>query len=272
MADKNITSEKDDLSLKLILEAAIISSFGKLFNEIVRDYRTIYTATSQVLDAGVYRDDVTKILKRTYHDAGKTSGKEIRDNVEILYTSDNQEQVEGNIEGNLSLFSDKEADSSALVIEETTNRQLRNLTLGAIIASALLGIFPSSEEIAKAVSSQFIFLSKTRRQIIAINESLNAVEGSRLIEANTLLDGNVSIKVKKESKPLMGSLFRDWITRLDKKVRFTHALAHGQRVFGTKTPFVVGGSLLMYPGDASLGASAKEIIGCRCYASTGIIT
>jgi len=49
----------------------------------------------------------------------------------------------------------------------------------------------------------------------------------------------------------------------DKRVRTTH-----KEVGGTSKPigepFYVGGSLLLYPRDFSLGASAEQTAGCRC--------
>ena len=55
-----------------------------------------------------------------------------------------------------------------------------------------------------------------------------------------------------------------WCSMGDKRVRSTHARANGQ--FRKKgEPFNIGGSKLLYPGDNSLGASAKEVVCCRCY-------
>jgi len=55
-----------------------------------------------------------------------------------------------------------------------------------------------------------------------------------------------------------------WKSALDKRTRDSHFGMHNQLVkFGDpfQTP---GGSLLMHPGDSSLGAPAKEIVNCRC--------
>lgn len=54
-----------------------------------------------------------------------------------------------------------------------------------------------------------------------------------------------------------------WVSYRDKKVRATHKEADGQ-IVPLNQPFVVGDSLLMFPHDTSLGASASEIINCRC--------
>ena len=56
---------------------------------------------------------------------------------------------------------------------------------------------------------------------------------------------------------------KQWESMKDSRVRDTHADADGQ-VRPITDPFLVGESLLMYPGDWSLGADANEIINCRC--------
>lgn len=56
---------------------------------------------------------------------------------------------------------------------------------------------------------------------------------------------------------------KQWLTMGDEKVRQTHREAAGQ-IRALDEPFLVGDSLLMFPQDSSLGASAEEIINCRC--------
>ncbi len=60
-----------------------------------------------------------------------------------------------------------------------------------------------------------------------------------------------------------GRTGKEWVSMKDSKVRETHDIADGQTRKITE-PFVVGDSLLMFPGDWSLGADAKEIMNCRC--------
>lgn len=54
-----------------------------------------------------------------------------------------------------------------------------------------------------------------------------------------------------------------WRSFKDSKTRETHRAADGQ-IRGLFEPFNVGDSLLMFPLDRSLGASAKETVNCRC--------
>lgn len=54
-----------------------------------------------------------------------------------------------------------------------------------------------------------------------------------------------------------------WLATMDNRTRETHALADGQEI-GIDDSFIVGGEKLKFPGDVSEGATADEIINCRC--------
>lgn len=56
---------------------------------------------------------------------------------------------------------------------------------------------------------------------------------------------------------------KKWRSFRDGKVRRTHKEADGQ-IRKLYEPFSVGDSLLMFPHDTSLGASASETVNCRC--------
>lgn len=58
---------------------------------------------------------------------------------------------------------------------------------------------------------------------------------------------------------------KTWIATRDRRTRRTHREAGRTQIdIPYSEPFSVGGSLLMFPGDPTLGAAAKEIIQCRC--------
>lgn len=60
---------------------------------------------------------------------------------------------------------------------------------------------------------------------------------------------------------------RRWVCTKDARTRLAHGMADGQIVVGTKTPFNVGGELLMFPGDKAHG-SGWNIYNCRCTTRT----
>ena len=61
---------------------------------------------------------------------------------------------------------------------------------------------------------------------------------------------------------------RRWVGTKDARTRLAHGLADGQIVEGTEKPFKVGGELLMFPGDTSMGAHGWNIYNCRCTTRT----
>ncbi len=64
----------------------------------------------------------------------------------------------------------------------------------------------------------------------------------------------------------LGKTEKIWEAIGDDKTRESHLEADGQ-VVGVEEPFQLEGGLLMWPGDAALGADLSEIINCRCSAS-----
>jgi hypothetical protein len=270
MPEQIITSEKEDMALKLSLEAGLIPPLGRLFKQISQDYKTVYSATGQILNAAIYQPELIGILRPAYRKAAKKSGREIRSKFEIVTST--EDRVGGLVDVSLLNFSEKESLERSNIITATSNRWLNDFTLQEIIGKILAGSYPNNQEVANVVSNRFTQRSKGRSKNIAVTETLNAVDGARLIEANVLLQADAWIKAKSqvkakidEAKRLIEVLFRRWKTREDEFVRPTHVIANGQTVQGTMEPFRVGNSLLMYPGDTSLGALIEEISGCRCF-------
>jgi uncharacterized protein with gpF-like domain len=58
-------------------------------------------------------------------------------------------------------------------------------------------------------------------------------------------------------------MMKEWVAGLDDRTRDDHAAASGQQV-KFEEPFIVGGDLMMHPGDSSMGASSTNIVNCRC--------
>ena len=77
-------------------------------------------------------------------------------------------------------------------------------------------------------------------------------------EANSILNYRQYSKALKS-----GKIKKTWIDVGDKRERKTH-LEVGGTTLPIDEPFSVGDSLLQFPKDTSLGASADEIVNCRC--------
>ena len=62
---------------------------------------------------------------------------------------------------------------------------------------------------------------------------------------------------------ILGKTQKTWITMLDNRVRLSHEFVENETL-PIDEPFIVGTSQMMFPKDTSLGASAEEIVNCRC--------
>lgn len=98
---------------------------------------------------------------------------------------------------------------------------------------------------------------KFRADLIAKNETLTALRAGRHEGYRQLLESGTVTEDQME---------RTWDATGDKRTREDHMAMEGQMVTGFSAPFVApDGSRLMFPGDTSLGASAKQTIRCRCF-------
>ena len=106
-----------------------------------------------------------------------------------------------------------------------------------------------SEKIVEATGDTAYSTSEDRATVIGENESHTVWNYEEYLEAFN-----------------DGKEYKTWHTMRDLRVRGTHRRAEGQTV-PMGDPFRVGDSLMMYPRDYSLGASAEEIVNCRCWAT-----
>jgi hypothetical protein len=136
-------------------------------------------------------------------------------------------------------------------------RERRDKRLDGIVKRAIAAGKPVSQaDIDKIAGRYADRLLALRGEMIARTESITSLNAGReeayrqQIEAGLLAPENV-----------VGT----WSATGDKRTRHSHQQMDGQRrAFGQpfQTP---SGALLRYPGDASLGAGAEEIVGCRCH-------
>lgn len=98
---------------------------------------------------------------------------------------------------------------------------------------------------------------QVRQNIVRILSTRNYALRIARTEAHTALErgaweaaNSLGVRVTKE-----------WVSREDSLVRFAHAVAHGQ-TREIDEDFVVGGELMLYPGDPK--ASARNNANCRC--------
>lgn len=140
--------------------------------------------------------------------------------------------------------------------ERYFSRELRDKRFDRTVRAAInSGNSLSPETINKILGKYKDNLLEHRGTNIARTEAIQSLNRSEY----------EAIKQAVESGTVSASqVKRIWDSAGDKRVRDSHATMDGQSV-GLDEPFTTpDGEKLMYPGDASLGASGEETINCRC--------
>jgi hypothetical protein len=130
-------------------------------------------------------------------------------------------------------------------IDETTIDKIKNLLAN------ILGQNLSRRDQAKLFEETLNdpAFNRARSLVIARTESTTAA--------------NFGINMGAESSDYEVKKF--WINTKDKRTRRTHLLMTTEPI-AINQPFIVGGVLMMYPGDPS--APASEVVNCRCVMAT----
>lgn len=104
------------------------------------------------------------------------------------------------------------------------------------------------DEKTRILRSQFTKYSTFQAQRLVRTEATNAANFATLKSANTIFPA--------------ADMMKEWIASFDDRTRSTHAEAGASDPVPQNEPFMVGGSLMMYPGDPS--GPSSEVINCRC--------
>ncbi|MGL5737221.1 MAG: hypothetical protein ACRCYS_20375 [Beijerinckiaceae bacterium] len=136
-------------------------------------------------------------------------------------------------------------------------RKLRNGTFDRTIAKAERDGKPlTKSQIDKIIRGYERKVLKYRGDNIARTETITALRAGRQEGFQQLVDsGAVSDR----------QIVRRWRATGDARTRDSHLHMNDLTLTGLKTPWNVAGSLMMYPGDVSLGADAGQTVNCRCF-------
>jgi hypothetical protein len=138
------------------------------------------------------------------------------------------------------------------------SRTLRDRRFDPLVRKAIAdGKGLAQADIDRIASRYSDRMLKHRADTIARTESITALRAGRRegieqgIEAGAIAEQ---------------SLKRVWNATGDARTREDHAAMNGAEVDGLETPFEMpDGSMMLFPGDTSLGADAAQTINCRCY-------
>ncbi|MEW4469008.1 phage minor head protein [Parasphingorhabdus sp. JC815] len=137
-------------------------------------------------------------------------------------------------------------------------RKLRDRRFDGLVKRAVAAGKPLSavdvDRITQRYSDRML---KHRADTIARTESIAALRAGR----------REGIEQAIEQGAIGGrAIKRVWSATLDSRTRPDHVAMDNKAVNGMDAPFVLpDGSMMRYPGDTSMGASAAQTIACRCY-------
>ena len=110
---------------------------------------------------------------------------------------------------------------------------------------------------------------KIANELMANISTMNRVSAVRAARTGITAAQNAGRMDSYVAAEKMGiKIRRKWMCTKDARTRLAHGMADGQIVEGTKKPFKVGGELMMFPGDQSMGAHGWNIYNCRCTTRT----
>lgn len=145
------------------------------------------------------------------------------------------------------------------LMREYLTLKTRDRRFDATVRRAIAAGKPvSAEDTAKIMRQMRERNLKLRATTIARDQSITALRAGRHEGYRQLLDSG---------KVTDDQIERTWDAAADDRTRLSHLAMEGQKVTGLSQPFVspISGARMLFPGDTSLGAPAKETVLCRCF-------
>lgn len=253
---------KLDLRNKIKFERRMINRLTPLLTRIVKDAKRQLSNGVKEFDVKKWSKGFAKILSEHYQ------------NVSVLFSRNLENQLDVKIDAKDRLYIDSQlALYFAIQVEETSQQlvtaSIKNAEFAIQVAEAQqqaqieTGEDVSHNEFLVIFANVFRKRLNGRKKTISLTETQKAAEASKFVEYEVWNTGRTRINTPSITTPVKG--FKDWYAILDDVTRPTHVVAdRTQRDIPVNQPYKVGQGFMMFPGDRSLGAKAKEIINCRC--------
>jgi HK97 family phage portal protein len=190
-------------------------------------------------------DEWFKLFGRIYFNVSEDFGRRVLSNFKAdMYEVKFEEDIFSRA---IRTWIASEGAKRVVGIGETTKDKIRRELNAGVAAGE--GTF----ELTKRLTSMYSEFSTIRAERIARTEVISASNlGSQTAARSTGLP-----------------LEKEWISTFDSRTRSPHASAHGQRR-DMDRPYDVMGQRLMFPGDGSMGATADNLVQCRCTESYAV--
>ena len=135
------------------------------------------------------------------------------------------------------------------------------------LASNVKNVTDYTRELIRKEIEQGLEKNLTKEQIArnitkVTNGTIAKMRALRISRTETTHANSKSTEILSNAIPF--EQVKIWIPRIDGRERPEHGAMLNKKPIIKKEPFIVGGERMMYPADPSLGASAGNIISCRC--------
>jgi hypothetical protein len=132
------------------------------------------------------------------------------------------------------------------LVKGTALNTLQRITQGLLSDPEFMSLGTAQK--ARILRNQFNAYSQYQAERLVRTESTNAANFAIGQSAKTIFPAEV--------------LMKEWIASFDDRTRDTHSEAGSSEPIKENEYFMVGGNMMMYPGDP--GGGAAEVINCRC--------
>mgnify|MGYP001561987886 CR=1 FL=1 len=253
-------SAADDLRKKLALEKQLVPKLNAYHADILRNFTNLYARVGIIPPMMQFDAALASILTVHYAAAQSAFTGSISDDMPHGAEITAAEKAE--IAAALVAYFRREAARRAEDINGTTADNLRRSVELAVATQEVDKPPLSRIEIAFFAAGIAHRVLSNRSSSIAVTETQLGAEATKATEAEVLFGMNPSVaggdNIREDSQPT-----KTWESVGDDHVRDAHLEADGQEV-PISEPFIVAGESLMFPGDTNLGASAGNVINCRC--------
>jgi hypothetical protein len=262
-------STAEDLAKKLSLEKKLDKEMRTFFSRISKAASFEYISTGNIINASDFQLELKELLAKHYRRVFREfSGSADSISKSLFNRELKQDASQEVINSNRDEYIEQHSNEQSQIITETNQREIDAAFAAASVAalasvqqrvdSGDISATIDNSEVARQAQASIKSRGDGRSGGIALTETQAPAEKSKEIEAAALaaalLLAGEPVNIKKV-----------WVTVGDNRVRMSHVLADGQ-VQNSGDPFIVQGQRLMQPGDTSLGATADNVINCRCSA------
>ncbi len=247
-----------DLIRKMDLEQKLIRELNKLNKRIVGNTVKTFADSGVAFDASQLQADFQLMLGQHYERTAKAFEGQLADELPADIAATDAELL--TINQALATYYVARSIEQASIITITNQKNIAAAILEATQTRDDLGKPLPRRDQAQEAGVNTARKLKGRQQSIAITETQNAAETAKATEAEVLAGKQPSV-IAASGAP--ANVNKEWVTVGDENVRDSHVLADSQTRDVSK-PYSVGSQLLRYPGDTSLGATAENVINCRC--------